>query len=64
MGYQYNLAQLISLQVVDGDSVLLFIKKSKFFYKSGHINRLDILPVDILSGVYCKRNTVFVGRIR
>ena len=23
------------------------------FYKGGHINRLDILSVDILSGVYC-----------
>ena len=31
----------------------LFSKKSKFLYKSGHINRLDILSVDILSGVYC-----------
>ena len=31
----------------------LFSKKSKFPYKNGHINRLDILSVDILSGVYC-----------
>ena len=31
----------------------LFIKKFKFLYKSGRINRLDILSVDILSGVYC-----------
>ena len=31
----------------------LFSKKSKFLHKSGHINRLDILSVDILSGVYC-----------
>ena len=30
-----------------------FSKKSKFLYKSGHINGLDILSVDILSGVYC-----------
>ena len=28
-------------------------KKSKFLSKSGHINRLDIFSVDILSGVYC-----------
>ena len=31
----------------------LFKEKSNFLYKSGHINRLDILAVDILSGVYC-----------
>ena len=31
----------------------LFSKKSKFLYKSGHINRLDMLSLDILSGVYC-----------
>ena len=31
----------------------LFSKKSEFLCKSGHINRLDILSVDILSGVYC-----------
>ena len=34
----------------------LFSKKSKFLYESGHINRLDILSVDILSGVYCTNN--------
>ena len=33
----------------------LFSEKSKFLYKSDHINRLDILSVDILSGVYCNR---------
>ena len=27
MGYHYNLAQLSSLQVVDGDSVLFALKK-------------------------------------
>ena len=31
----------------------LFSKKSKLIYKSGHINQLDILSVDISSGVYC-----------
>ena len=36
----------------------LFSKKSKFLYKSGHINRLDILSVDILSGVYCNAYTL------
>ena len=35
----------------------LFSKKFKFLYESGHLNRnrLDILSVDILSGVYCNR---------
>ena len=31
----------------------LFSKKSQFLSKSGHINRMDRLSVDILSGVYC-----------
>ena len=30
-----------------------YLAKSKFPLKSGHINRLDILSVDTLSGVYC-----------
>ena len=34
----------------------LFSKKSKFLSKSGHINRMDILSVDKLSGVYCTRS--------
>ena len=29
MGYHYNLAQLISLQVIDGDSVLLFLEMTQ-----------------------------------
>ena len=33
-------------------------KKSKFLFKSGHIKRLDILYVDILSGVYLLSNVV------
>ena len=32
----------------------LFSKKSKYHYKSGHINRLDILSVDIILNDYVK----------
>ena len=31
----------------------LFSKKYKFLYKGGHIYRMDILSVVILSAVYC-----------
>ena len=42
----------------------IFSKKSKFLYKSGYINRLDILSVDILSGVYCTAVKTSVNRAR
>ena len=49
------MATLDQAKITDGlyYPEFLFSKKSEFLYQSGHINQLDLLSVDIISGIYC-----------